>query len=251
MVVGILKLELWIPQSTSLKGKRSVVKKVLERTRARFNVTVAEVDQQDLHSRSVIGFAMVGSDQRYVNGAVDKILDFIEGLAVAEILSEADSAPPRSERGGQPPPEYGKHRKPCNEVRHERDLFRQTTDLDEVIQEIERVNAAMRILRAISEELFRPEYLGLTVLGDIDRDALASINRTVDQDAGTVKTHSRASLEFFAASKLTHPPTEHERTAHDPSVQPTGNGANLEPENKYGIWLRIEKLACEAYAEPR
>jgi uncharacterized protein YlxP (DUF503 family) len=88
MVVGIIKLELWIPQSRSLKGKRSVVNKVLERTRARFNVTVAEVDKQDVHSRAVIGFAMVGSDQRYVNGAVDKILDFIEGMAVAEVLSE-------------------------------------------------------------------------------------------------------------------------------------------------------------------
>jgi uncharacterized protein YlxP (DUF503 family) len=88
MVVGIVKLELWIPHSRSLKAKRSVVKKVLERTRARFNVTVAEVDKQDVYSRAVIGCAMVGSDQRYVNGAVDKILDFIEGLAVAEVLSE-------------------------------------------------------------------------------------------------------------------------------------------------------------------
>jgi uncharacterized protein YlxP (DUF503 family) len=88
MVVGIVKLELRIPHSRSLKAKRSVVKKVLERTRARFNVTVAEVDKQDVHSRAVIGCAMVGSDQRYVNGAVDKILDFIEGLAVAEVLSE-------------------------------------------------------------------------------------------------------------------------------------------------------------------
>jgi len=88
MVVGVVKLELWIPHSRSLKAKRSVVKKVLERTRARFNVTVAEVDKQDVYSRAVIGCAMVGSDQRYVNGAVDKILDFIEGLAVAEVLSE-------------------------------------------------------------------------------------------------------------------------------------------------------------------
>lgn len=88
MVVGVVKLELWIPQSASLKAKRSVVKKVIERTRARFNVTVAEVDKQDVYSRAVVGCAMVGSDQRYVNGALDKILDFIEGLAVAEVLSE-------------------------------------------------------------------------------------------------------------------------------------------------------------------
>ncbi len=88
MVLGIVKLELRIPGSRSLKAKRSVVKKVIERTRSRFNVTVAEVDMQDVYTRAVIGCAVVGSDQRYVNGAVDKILDFIEGFAVAEILSE-------------------------------------------------------------------------------------------------------------------------------------------------------------------
>jgi uncharacterized protein YlxP (DUF503 family) len=88
MVVGIIQLELRIPGSGSLKAKRSVVKKVIERTRSRFNVSVAEVDKQDVYSRAVIGCAMMGSDQRYVNGAVDKILDFVEGMAVAEILSE-------------------------------------------------------------------------------------------------------------------------------------------------------------------
>lgn len=52
--------------------------------------------------------------------------------------------------------------------------FGKQLDLDQVIEEIERVSASD--VRVISEELFRPEYLGLTVLGDIDRDALASIN---------------------------------------------------------------------------
>jgi uncharacterized protein YlxP (DUF503 family) len=88
MVVGIIKLELRIPGSRSLKAKRSVVKKVIERTRSRFNVSVAEVDKQDVYSLAVIGCAMAGSDQRYVNGALDKILDFVEGIAVADILSE-------------------------------------------------------------------------------------------------------------------------------------------------------------------
>jgi uncharacterized protein YlxP (DUF503 family) len=88
MVVGIIQLELRIPGSSSLKAKRSVVKKIIERTRSRFNASVAEVDKQDVYSRAVIGCVMVGSDQRYVNGAVDKILDFVEGMAVADILSE-------------------------------------------------------------------------------------------------------------------------------------------------------------------
>lgn len=52
--------------------------------------------------------------------------------------------------------------------------FGKQLDIDDVIEEIERVNA--EDVRAISGDLFRPEYLGLTVLGDIDRDALASLN---------------------------------------------------------------------------
>ena len=89
MVVGIIKLELWIPGSTSLKAKRSVVKKVIERTRARFNVTVAEVDKQDVYGRAVIGFAMVGSDQRYVNGALDASIATTFGWADFAMRSAA------------------------------------------------------------------------------------------------------------------------------------------------------------------
>ena len=51
--------------------------------------------------------------------------------------------------------------------------FGKQLDMDGVIEEIERVDA--EDVRAISEDLFRPEYLGLTVLGDIDRDAMTTI----------------------------------------------------------------------------
>jgi uncharacterized protein YlxP (DUF503 family) len=88
MVVGVMELELGIPYNTSLKGKRSVVKKVIERTRSRFNISLAEVDKQEIYTRAVLGGAVVGSDPRYVNGALDKILDFIAGIHVAEIISE-------------------------------------------------------------------------------------------------------------------------------------------------------------------
>jgi uncharacterized protein len=88
MVVGVVELELRIHHSTSLKGKRSVVKKVIERTRSRFNVSMAEVGMQDVHSRAILGCVMAGSDHRYVNGALDKILDFIADMHAAEIVSE-------------------------------------------------------------------------------------------------------------------------------------------------------------------
>lgn len=88
MVVGIVRIELRIPHNRSLKEKRGVVKKVIERTRSRFNVSMAEVGHQDVHGRADLGCVVVGSDHRYVNGALDKILDFIAGLHLAEIVSE-------------------------------------------------------------------------------------------------------------------------------------------------------------------
>jgi len=88
MVVGVLVLELGIPHNDSLKGKRSVVKKVIERVRARFNVSMAEVDKQEIYTRAVLGGAVVGSDTRYVNGALDKILDAVAGMHVADLISE-------------------------------------------------------------------------------------------------------------------------------------------------------------------
>jgi uncharacterized protein len=86
MVLGVTELELSLPESASLKAKRSVLKRLIDRTRSRFNVTIAEVGKQDIHSRAVVACAIVGSDRRYINGAVDKLINFIEGLALAEIV---------------------------------------------------------------------------------------------------------------------------------------------------------------------
>lgn len=88
MVVGVAELEVHIPEAGSLKGKRSVVRKLIERTRSRFSIAVAEVDKQDVYSRAVIGLAVVGNDRRVVNGVLDRVIDFIEGLAIAEVVAE-------------------------------------------------------------------------------------------------------------------------------------------------------------------
>lgn len=70
MVVGLLRLELHLPAANSLKAKRSVVNHVKERLRTRFNVSVAEVDHQDLWQRATLGVAVVSGDQ----GVLDKVL---------------------------------------------------------------------------------------------------------------------------------------------------------------------------------
>lgn len=86
MRIGICVVELYIPGITSLKGKRSVVKSVKERLKNRFNVSVAEIDSQDLHQRTSVGIAMVGNDSRKLNSELDKIVDYIEGMHLADLI---------------------------------------------------------------------------------------------------------------------------------------------------------------------
>jgi uncharacterized protein YlxP (DUF503 family) len=85
MVVGICRVELALDGVMSLKGKRSVVKRVIHRIRNRFNCAMAEVDELDQLTVAVLGFTVVANDQRFINSCVDKIIDAIEGLGLAPI----------------------------------------------------------------------------------------------------------------------------------------------------------------------
>jgi hypothetical protein len=72
MVVGILRLTLYIHGASSLKDKRQVVRKVVDRLRGRFNVSVAEVGDNDVWQRAVIGIAAIANDHSFVNEVLDK-----------------------------------------------------------------------------------------------------------------------------------------------------------------------------------
>ena len=85
LVVGICKLQLEIEDNFSLKGKRSVVRRVKDRVRNRYNIAIAEVDDLDALDRSTLGFAVVGNDHADVNSRVDRIVDFIEELDLAPV----------------------------------------------------------------------------------------------------------------------------------------------------------------------
>ena len=86
MVVGVCQLRMIINGVSSLKEKRGVVKKIIARVKNKFSVSIAEVEDNDLWQSLVIGFCMVGNDRRYINSCLDKILDFIENLYLAEIV---------------------------------------------------------------------------------------------------------------------------------------------------------------------
>jgi len=86
MTVGICTVVLYLPGVGTLKGKRQIIKSLKDRVQNRFNVSIAEVGDQDLWQRSVLGIACVGSDRGFVNQVLDKVLDFVERVPAIEVL---------------------------------------------------------------------------------------------------------------------------------------------------------------------
>jgi len=85
MVVGVLKLVLIIPESHSLKGKRGVLRRVQARVSHQFNISVTECGDQDLWQSAVLGFGVVGSSQQMVDATLQKVIDFVDRLKLAQM----------------------------------------------------------------------------------------------------------------------------------------------------------------------
>jgi len=87
MVVGILELTLTF-YAESLKDKRSVVKRVINRVQQKFNVSAAEVDENDVINTAVLGFSTVGNDKQFIQSVMDKLVNYVENLELAEIVDQ-------------------------------------------------------------------------------------------------------------------------------------------------------------------
>jgi uncharacterized protein len=81
VTVGIARLTLFIADSRSLKDKRMVLRRVKDRLRAKFNLAVAEVEDNDLWQRAVLGLAVVGNERRFVESSLDEVIRFVRGQA--------------------------------------------------------------------------------------------------------------------------------------------------------------------------
>lgn len=86
MLVGILKIKLHAPYVHSLKEKRMIVRSIVGKLRNKFNVSVCEIAEQDIHQTIVIGVAMIAAHTANCDSAMDHILDFIEENCEAEIV---------------------------------------------------------------------------------------------------------------------------------------------------------------------
>jgi uncharacterized protein YlxP (DUF503 family) len=86
MTVGVLQIELSVPDAFSLKDKRQVIQSLKDRIAHGHNVSIAEVGALDEHRRSILGVAMVGNDHRYVEGALSKLLDLIRSVPQVSLI---------------------------------------------------------------------------------------------------------------------------------------------------------------------
>lgn len=78
MIIGVLTVELFLGEANSLKEKRRVLKSVIDRIKNRFNVSVAEVGEQDTWQRSTLGVSFVSCEQAHVHQVLAAVVRFIE-----------------------------------------------------------------------------------------------------------------------------------------------------------------------------
>ena len=80
MTIGALRVRLRLPENQSLKGKRQVVKSITTKVRNKFNVSIAEVEDQELWQLATLGITCVSNSARHTNEALSKVVDFIDAI---------------------------------------------------------------------------------------------------------------------------------------------------------------------------
>jgi uncharacterized protein YlxP (DUF503 family) len=78
LVIGTCKVTIHIPDGGSLKAKREVLRRLKDRVKNKFNVSIAEVDDGDLWQRSTVGIATVSNDKRFANQVISSVVSMLE-----------------------------------------------------------------------------------------------------------------------------------------------------------------------------
>ena len=86
MVVGILRIDLYMDGNRSLKDKRQILKSLIHRAKSRFNnISIAEVDSNDLWQKATVGISYVSNEKRHVNSVLDQVADFIDATGLVQM----------------------------------------------------------------------------------------------------------------------------------------------------------------------
>lgn len=79
-VIGLCTLDLFLGEANSLKDKRRVLKSMLEKVKSRFNVSIAEVDRQDLWQRATVAFACVSNERAHADSTLSAVVRYLEQM---------------------------------------------------------------------------------------------------------------------------------------------------------------------------
>ena len=86
MVVGTLRIVLYLHDNRSLKGKRKIVRSMVDKVKHKFNVAIAEVGSNDKWQKIELGVSTVGNDRRHIDASLSRVLSFLDSLYLAEIV---------------------------------------------------------------------------------------------------------------------------------------------------------------------
>ncbi len=78
MVIGLLRIEIYIQSSRSLKDKRKIIKSLVQKVKSKFaNLSVSEIEHLNTWKKSIIAFVTVSNESTHVNSIMDKVLNYI------------------------------------------------------------------------------------------------------------------------------------------------------------------------------
>ncbi len=86
MVVGTMIIELRLHDNRSLKGKRKIVRSMVDKVKHKFNVAIAEIGSNDKWQKIELGISTVGNDRRHIDSSLANVLSFLDSLYLAEIV---------------------------------------------------------------------------------------------------------------------------------------------------------------------
>ncbi len=86
MFIGVCTIELHVPDSGSLKTKRQSLRSLKDRIRNKFNVSVAEVDNNDLWQKASLAVAAVSNDKAHLNQMMDHVLNVVRAVPELSLL---------------------------------------------------------------------------------------------------------------------------------------------------------------------
>jgi uncharacterized protein len=87
MVVGVMRIEFYLHENRSLKGKRKVVKSMIGKVKHKFNVAIAETGSNDKWQKIELGVSTIGNDRRHIDSSLSSVLTFLDSLYLAEMVA--------------------------------------------------------------------------------------------------------------------------------------------------------------------